>query len=169
VLRDLHRLGTSCTCPGRKRDADRREEAGSRVGPVHGYAVARCFAGPRWLAVAPNGAVFVADSIAGEVIVLRGRGPSAGGGEESRVVFADHLNLPFGIAFHGNYVYIADTNEVLRFRYDPGSAKRLGDAEHRVDAPGGVGTYNESFRFSGDGMRNFSCDVHVQFLEPGRF
>jgi glucose/arabinose dehydrogenase len=109
------------------------------------------------LAVAPNGAVFVADSIAGEVIVLRGRGPSAGGGEESRVVFADHLNLPFGIAFHGNYVYIADTNEVLRFRYDPGSAKRLGDAEHLFILPG-LG-YNQhwtrSVAFSRDGQKLF--------------
>jgi glucose/arabinose dehydrogenase len=92
------------------------------------------FVGPRWLAVATNGDVFVADSVAGEVIVLHGL--SAKSEAESRAVFADHLNLPFGIAFRGDYVYVADTNEVLRFRYDPQTSKRLGDAEHILDLPG---------------------------------
>ena len=40
------------------------------------------------------------------------------------------MNLPFGIAFHGDYVYVADTNEVLPFHYDPKTSKRLGKAEH---------------------------------------
>ena len=35
-------------------------------------------------------------------------------GTASRDVFANHLNLPFGIAFHDDYVYVANTNEVLR-------------------------------------------------------
>jgi glucose/arabinose dehydrogenase len=116
---------------------------------------AKGFAGPRWLSVAPNGDVFVADSAAGAVIVLRGL--SAEGAAESREVFADHLNLPFGIAFHEDYVYIADTNEVLRFRYDAKSSKRLGNAEHILDLPG-LG-YNQhwtrSLAFSRDGQRLF--------------
>jgi glucose/arabinose dehydrogenase len=71
---------------------------------------ARGFDQPRWLAVAPDGDVFVADSAAGEVIVLR-----EGSRRDipvSREVFVDHLNLPFGIAFHDDYVYVANTNEV---------------------------------------------------------
>ena len=57
---------------------------------------ARGFEEPRWMAVAPNGDVFVADSAAGKVIVLHAaeEQPIAG----SRETFADHLNLPFGIA-----------------------------------------------------------------------
>jgi len=113
------------------------------------------FTGPRWLSVAPNGDVFVADSAAGEVIVLHG--VSAEGSAESRVFFADHLQLPFGIAFHDDYVYVADTNEVLRFRYDRNSSKRLGNAEHILDLPG-LG-YNQhwtrSLAFSRDGQRLF--------------
>lgn len=108
---------------------------------------ARGFEEPRWLAVAPNGDVFVADSGAGQVIVL--------GKAESRAVFAEHLNLPFGIAFHENSVYVANTNEVVRFRYDPATSKRLGDAEHIVDLPG-MG-YNQhwtrSLAFSADGTK----------------
>src|SRR5581483_2551911 len=80
------------------------------------------FASPRWLAVAPNGDIFVADSSANAVIVLRNS--KDGSKAESREIFADHLNLPFGIAFHDDFVYIANTNEVVRFRYDPATSKR---------------------------------------------
>jgi len=82
------------------------------------------------LAVAPNGDVFVADSAAGEVVVLRE--PGSQGRGESREIFASHLNLPFGIAFHDDNVYVANTNEVLRFRCDPKTSKRLSDAKIRI-------------------------------------
>ncbi|MFZ0760884.1 MAG: sorbosone dehydrogenase family protein [Candidatus Sulfotelmatobacter sp.] len=116
---------------------------------------ARGFTEPRWLAVAPNGDVFVADSAAGAVVVLH---DSQGQGRaESRDIFADHLNLPFGIVFHDDYVYIADTNEVLRFRYDRATSKRIGDAEHILDLPG-MGYHQHwtrSLAFSPDGERLF--------------
>ncbi len=116
---------------------------------------ARGFEEPRWLAVAPNGDVFVADSAAGQVIVLPG--PQTQSESASRTVFADHLNLPFGIAFHGDYVYIANTNEVVRFRYDPQTSKRLGSAEHILDLPG-MGYHQHwtrSLAFSNDGKQLF--------------
>jgi glucose/arabinose dehydrogenase len=116
---------------------------------------ARGFSNPRWLAVAPNGDVFVADSSAGEVIALHGL--STEGTSQSRTAFADRLNLPFGIAFHGAYVYVADTNAVLRFPYDPQSSRRLGDAEHILDLPG-MGYHQHwtrSLAFSPDGTKMF--------------
>src|SRR5581483_4122106 len=82
------------------------------------------FVGPRWMAIAPSGDVFVADSAAGQVVVLSD--PQAKGVAESRAIFADRLTLPFGIAFNDNYVYIANTNEVVRFAFDPTTSKRLG-------------------------------------------
>lgn len=113
------------------------------------------FVGPRWLAVAPNGDVFVADSATREVIVLHGM--SQKGEAEARAVFADHLNLPFGIAFRGDYVYVADTDEVLRFRYDPETSKRLGTAERILGLPG-LGYHQHwtrSLAFSRDGQQLF--------------
>jgi glucose/arabinose dehydrogenase len=99
--------------------------------------------------------MFVADSAAGKVIVLTDR--QAEGRAASREVFADHLNLPFGIAFHDGYVYIANTDEVVRFPYDPKTSQRLGNAEHIVDLPG-LG-YNQhwtrSLAFSSDGKSLF--------------
>ncbi len=127
-----------------------------RVPPGFKVSVfARDFTEPRWLAVAPNGDVFVADSASGKVVVLRD--PQGQGIAQSRETFAGHLNLPFGIAFHDNYVYVADTNEVVRFRYDLKTSKRLGDAEHILVLPG-MG-YNQhwtrSLAFSNDGRKLF--------------
>jgi glucose/arabinose dehydrogenase len=116
---------------------------------------ARGFDEPRWLATAPNGDLFVADSEAGQLIVL---GDHQSTGEaESRDVFADHLNLPYGIAFHDDYVYVADTDEVLRFRYDPKTSRRVGDAEHILQLPG-IGLHQHwtrSLAFSRDGSKLF--------------
>ena len=113
------------------------------------------FQRPRWLAVSPNGDIFVADSAAGAVDVLR---ISPIPGEPvSRKIFADHLDLPFGIAFHDDYVYIANTNQVLRFRYDPKTSAKLGDAEPILSLPG-MG-YNQhwtrSLAFTPDGLHLF--------------
>ena len=106
------------------------------------------FRQPRWLALAPDGAIFVADSAAGQVIALHDDGAI-------RDTFADGLSLPFGIAFLNEYVYVANTNEVVRFRFDPLTSRRLGDAEHILDLPG-FG-YNQhwtrSLAFSKDGTR----------------
>ena len=113
------------------------------------------FRSPRWLAVSPAGDVFVADSGAGKVLVLHG--VTSEGTARSREVFADHLDLPFGIAFHGDQVYVAETSQLVRFRYDAFSSNRLGDAEHLLDLPGGG--YNQhwtrSLAFSPDGRELF--------------
>jgi glucose/arabinose dehydrogenase len=117
---------------------------------------ARGFQQPRWLAAAPNGDIFVADSPAGQVIVLRDS--QRRGIAESREVFADGLTLPFGIAFRDEYVYVADTNEVLRFRYDPKTSKRLSTAEHLLDLPG-MGYHQHwtrSIAFADDGRMYIS-------------
>ncbi len=72
---------------------------------------------PRWLTVAPNGDIFLADSGSGEIVVMRD--PQKTGKAQQREIFVEGQNEPFGIVFHENYVYVGNTNEVARFRYDP--------------------------------------------------
>jgi len=107
---------------------------------------------PRWLAVAPNGDIFVADMGAGEIVILRD--PQNTGGAQARETFADGLRRPFGIAFHDDYVYIGNMKELVRFKYDPKTSKRLGQAEHLMDMPGG-GHDTRSVVFSADGKHLF--------------
>jgi glucose/arabinose dehydrogenase len=107
---------------------------------------------PRWLAVAPNGDIFVADMGAGEIVILRD--PQNTGGAQARETFADGLRRPFGIAFHDDYVYIGNMKELVRFKYDPKTSKRLGQAEHLMDMPGG-GHETRSVAFSADGKHLF--------------
>src|SRR5262249_42947029 len=57
---------------------------------------------PRWLAIAPNGDLFVADSGAGKIEVLRD--PQNTGGAQQRELFASGLRNPFGIVFYETYV-----------------------------------------------------------------
>jgi glucose/arabinose dehydrogenase len=47
------------------------------------------------------------------------------------------LRYPFGIAFHEDYVYIGNTNEIVRYRYDPKTSKRVGEEEKLLDVPAG--------------------------------
>jgi len=107
------------------------------------------FQNPRFLTTAPDGDIFLANTGANQVIVLRD--PQHTGGAREREVFADKLNRPFGIAFHGDYVYVGNTGEVVRFRYDPKTSKRLGDAEHILGLPPGGGHFTRTLAFSKDG------------------
>jgi glucose/arabinose dehydrogenase len=109
---------------------------------------ARDFKEPRWLAVAPNGDLFLADSSAGKVFILRD--PKNTGGAQENEVFAEKLDRPFGIAFHDDYVYIGNTDAVLRFHYDPKTSKRTGEAEKLMDLPHG-GHWTRALAFTADG------------------
>lgn len=113
---------------------------------------ATSFKRPRWLTVSPNGDIFLADTGSGEIIVMRDPGHT--GGAQMREVFVDGQRRPFGIAFHEDYVYVGNTNAVVRFRYDPKTSKRLGEKEHLMDLPTG-GHDTRSLAFSADGKHLF--------------
>lgn len=104
---------------------------------------------PRWLTVAPNGDIFLADSGAGEIIVLRD--PQNTGGAQEREVFVNGMRRPFGIAFHEDYVYVGNTNGVVRFHYDAKTSKRTGEAEKLMTLPQG-GHWTRALAFTPDGQ-----------------
>src|SRR6202000_2153697 len=87
---------------------------------------AQGFTEPRLIRTAPNGDLFLADSKAGQVKVLRGVGSD--GKATTTEVFATGLDHPFGIAFyplgeHPKWVYVANTTSVVRFAYKDGDMK----------------------------------------------
>jgi glucose/arabinose dehydrogenase len=94
---------------------------------------------PRWMALAPNGDVFLSDARGNTVYVLRDANKD--GVAEERFVFSDKLDQPFGIAFHQDWVYVANTNAVVRFKYRPGQTQAEGEPEKLIELT--RGGYNQ--------------------------
>jgi len=92
------------------------------------------FTQPRWMALAPNGDVFLSDSRSGKIFVLRDANKD--GVAEERFTFVEAMKQPFGIAFWRGYVYIGNTDAVIRFTYKPGQTKAEGTPEKIADLPG---------------------------------
>jgi len=114
----------------------------------HVNVFAKDFKAPRLLTIAPNGDIFLADTGADQIVILRD--PTHTGGAQERVVFAAGLRRPFGIAFHDDYVYVGNMTSIVRFKYDPKTSKRLGEAEKLMDVPGG-GHITRTLAFTADG------------------
>jgi hypothetical protein len=127
-------------------------------------ALARDLDHPRWLYVLPNGDVLVAETNAPpkpedgkgikgfifKMVQKRAGGgvPSANritllrdadgdGVTETRSVFLEGLNSPFGMALIGNDLYVADSDAILRFAYTPGATKITSAGTKVVDLPAG--------------------------------
>lgn len=119
---------------------------------------------PRWLYVLPNGDVLVAETnappkpddakgirgwVMEKVMGRAGAGvPSPNritllrdadhdGVAETRTVFLENLNSPFGMALVGNDLYVADSDKLLRFPYQPGETAIKQAGTKVVDLPGG--------------------------------
>jgi glucose/arabinose dehydrogenase len=114
---------------------------------------------PRELRAAPNGDIFVAEPHAGTVEVFRGL--KAGGTFEQKSEFASGLVQNFGIAFYPlgknpKWVYVGNTNSVVRFPYKDGDMKASGPAETIVaKVPSGGGHITRDLAFSPDGTKLF--------------
>jgi len=88
---------------------------------------------PRWMALAPNGDVFVAESQEGRIKILRDK--NGDGKVDERFEFASGLSRPFGMAFWKEYLYVGNTDAVVRFKYKPGQTKAEGEAEKIASLP----------------------------------
>ncbi|TPG73559.1 PQQ-dependent sugar dehydrogenase [Pseudomonas arsenicoxydans] len=120
---------------------------------------------PRWLYVLPNGDVLVAETNAppkpddgkgirgwvmkktmaragatvpspNRITLLRDKDHD--GVAETRTVFLENLNSPFGMTLVGNDLYVADTDRLLRFHYENGDTAIKSPPIKVVDLPGGT-------------------------------
>ena len=119
---------------------------------------------PRNVYALPNGDVLVAESnappkpddspglrgfIMRQIMARAGAGvPSANrltllrdangdGIAETRSVFLEGLNSPFGIALVGDQLFIADTDEIRRYPYQPGQTRITDPGERLTELPAG--------------------------------
>src|SRR5258706_78546 len=119
---------------------------------------------PRWVYVLPNGDVLVAETnappkpddgkgikgavmkqlmkkvgaaaaTANRIVLLRDA--DGDGVAETRAVFIENLNSPFGIALVGHDLYVANTDSVMRFPYVEGQMHISAPGARLTDLPGG--------------------------------
>src|SRR6516165_1428240 len=120
--------------------------------------IASGLAGPRVIRVAPNGDLFVADSEANTIRVYRV--PAGSARPVKSEIYASGLNKPFGIAFYPpgpnpNWVYVANTDGVVRFTYKNGDLKASGKPEEIVEKIPSTHHWTRDLVFSPDGKRMF--------------
>jgi glucose/arabinose dehydrogenase len=115
--------------------------------------------GPRKMLLAPNGDIFVTEIRGGRVSVIH---PAADGRRAARIdVFARDLRQPFGLAFFPNaqdpqWLYVAETNRVVRYPYHVGDVTPRGNAQVVIaQLPSGSGHSTRDVAFSSDGKRMF--------------
>jgi glucose/arabinose dehydrogenase len=118
--------------------------------------VASGYAGPRAIRVAPNGDLFVADSASNTIHVLRV--PSGTASPTKNEVFASGLTQPFGIAFYPlgpnpEWVYVANSDGVVRFPYKNGDLIATGKPEQIVGHIPWVHHWTRDIAFTPDGKR----------------
>ncbi|HVW91850.1 MAG TPA: sorbosone dehydrogenase family protein [Devosia sp.] len=107
---------------------------------------------PRAMRVAPDGDLFVADSEANEVLVFHF---GAAGAKPTESVFASGLHQPYGINFYPadnpKWVYVANSNSVVRFPYGSGDLKAAGKPETIVPSIPSNHHWTRDIVFSPDG------------------
>ena len=113
---------------------------------------------PRQIRTAPNGDFFVTESHTGNVRVFRGVTPE--GKLEQEEIFATGLNRPFGVNFYPpgpnpQWIYIGNTDSIVRFPYQNGDLKARGPAQHIANVPGGDGHWTRDIQFTPDGKKMF--------------
>lgn len=107
------------------------------------------FTKPRLMALAPNGDIFVTDQQTGEVWAMLDR--NRDGLLDAKQVYASGLNVPHGVAFHGDALYVATTDAVLRYPYAAGDVTASAAPTRIVDLPGGGQHSSRTVTFGPDG------------------
>ena len=155
---------------------------GAKLNVPNGFKVTLFASGletPRYLLTAPNGDIFVAESYAGRIRVLRDA--DGDGRPEVKQTFATGLRQPFGLAFYPpgpspEYLYVANTNGIVRFPYRDGDLKARSRPMQVADLSSGGrltggGHWTRDIAFSKDGSRLFASigsksNVEDETTEP---
>jgi glucose/arabinose dehydrogenase len=123
------------------------------------------FSYPRYLLTAPNGDIFVTESNENSIKLLRDT--DGDGKPDLTETFASSgMNKPFGIAFYPpgadpQFLYVANTNGVVRFPYRNGDTKARGPAEKlSAELSGGGllrggGHWTRDIAFAPDGKKMY--------------
>lgn len=124
---------------------------------------ARGLSGVRAMTLGPDGAVYA--SLPGENRVVRVWDADGDGAADSTATAVSGLNRPYGLAFHGGWLYIANTDGVVRVHLDA-RGRAAGTPEELNAYSSGAGHWTRSILFARDGAMyvsiGSSCDLCVE-------
>lgn len=115
---------------------------------------------------APNGDIFVSDAGDGAVIALRDANRNGTIEDDERHVFATGLKQPFGLAFQKGALYVAATDQVVRYPYTNGDLKATADAVQVTPLPTGPGHWTRNIAFSPDGRAFYVTVGSADDIQP---
>jgi len=122
---------------------------------------------PRMIRTAPNGDLFVVESSSNRIKVVRDA--DGDGKPEPATTFATGLKEPFGVAFFPSrspeWVYVANTDSIVRFPYAAGDVQARGPAEVVVPDLSGGGRLRGGGHWTRDIV--FSRDDAHMFVSVG--
>jgi len=95
---------------------------------------------PRWIYVGPNGDIFVAEASTGRgtsnrILLLRDNDKD--GRAETKEVFLQGLNRPFGMLILNNSFYVANTDGIIRYPYKTGETNISAAGKKILELPAG--------------------------------
>lgn len=145
----------------------RPENAQLRLPP--GFSIQEFAAGferPRYMIQGPSGEVLLSDSAKkGAVIVLFDRDKDGKAEERKRLL--ENLDRPYGLALWRDYLYVAETTAVKRYKYDAKSFT-VGPGEMVVDmSEYGTGHWTRSILFNKAGDKFYLGIGSQSNVNPG--
>lgn len=112
------------------------------------------FSVPRFMLQGSSGILLADSDHAGSVYVLQDK--DGDHRVESRYKLLDGLDRPYGLAFWKDYLYVAETTSVKRYKYDAKAMKVLGKGEEVVPLHEfGRGHWTRSVLFDADGKKMY--------------
>lgn len=117
----------------------------------------------RFMAVSPDGILFVASMDKGNVLALPDKN-SDGKADEVKT-YVSGLKRPNSITFHEGYLYVGETDKISRFKYE-GYDTKPGEKEVIVSGLPNKGHFTKTIEFGPDGKMyvsmGSSCNVCVE-------
>ncbi len=156
-------VATTAACATSSSEA--QEALQSRLTLPSGFTISEYakVRGVRFMTVAPDGAVYASRPGAGEVVRLVDA--DRNGEAESQTVAVSGLNRPHGLAFRSGYLFIANTDGVVRVRLGPNGVAS-GSPERVNSYNGGGAHWSRSIVFGPDsGMYvaiGSSCNMCIE-------